>query len=231
MYSNTAVLFITFSIFALAACERFLTDSIIFPDYIRKLSFENENYPIKPNRPNRQIANQRPNSRPQNSNQQGFGSRPNNQWPSSGSSQQGFGSRPNSNNPNNNYDEFSGLENNNNNGNQFSGNQNLNNAQGSTSNGQAFDNNSNSNNGQDTSSNNNGNQQTNNQASSALHNSCEIRCKTQVIYQYNPVCGTNARTYQNSRVLDCMRECGVQTELDYIGRCVTSTDRILPACC
>ncbi|XP_050546853.1 probable serine/threonine-protein kinase clkA isoform X2 [Daktulosphaira vitifoliae] len=74
----------------------------------------------------------------------------------------------------------------------------------------------------------NGNQlTTNNSFAFSQRNACNLRCRKRVTFQYDPVCGTDDITYQNRNYLNCMKECGIVTEMEYFGKCVTTTQRIL----
>jgi len=46
---------------------------------------------------------------------------------------------------------------------------------------------------------------------------CLRRCATTP--QYNPVCGTNRRTYDNEQRLKCAKRCGVDVEVSFLGTC------------
>lgn len=41
-------------------------------------------------------------------------------------------------------------------------------------------------------------------------NECLMACKMITTQQYNPVCGTDAKTYQNKQILNCLIDCGIR---------------------
>ncbi|VVC37348.1 Kazal domain [Cinara cedri] len=59
-----------------------------------------------------------------------------------------------------------------------------------------------------------------NQSTASNTSGCMDICKARTTQQYNPVCGTDAQTYQNRQNLDCVINCGIQTEFSYTGRCL-----------
>ncbi|XP_050420701.1 N66 matrix protein-like isoform X1 [Adelges cooleyi] len=192
------------------------------------------------NRPNGQWSN--------NGNQnQGSGNRPNGQWSNNGNqgSSQGFGNRPNGQSSNNgNQNQGSGNRPNgqwSNNGNQgssqgfgnrpngqSSNNGNQNQGSGNRPNGQWPNNNNQNQGGSSNSNSQNESQQSSSssQVGQPDRDACNARCRERVTGEYNPVCGTDAMTYQNRRFLECISDCGIQTNLSYNGKCITTTERV-----
>ncbi|XP_075222322.1 uncharacterized protein LOC142324990 [Lycorma delicatula] len=46
-----------------------------------------------------------------------------------------------------------------------------------------------------------------------------VPCDCRFINNYNPVCGTNGKTYANRQVLDCHRQCGIDVVFKKLGTC------------
>ncbi|XP_050420702.1 insoluble matrix shell protein 4-like isoform X2 [Adelges cooleyi] len=242
------LLFVCFSFSALSVNGRAAKDSIIFPDAVygrfnQRIAVSNSQEVL---RPLRQI-NRRPtgNNRQtngededifsgidtdwvnNNNGQQNSGNRPNGQWSNNGNQNQGSGNRPNGQWSNNGNQGSSQGFGNRPNG-QSSNNGNQNQGSGNRPNGQWPNNNNQNQGGSSNSNSQNESQQSSSssQVGQPDRDACNARCRERVTGEYNPVCGTDAMTYQNRRFLECISDCGIQTNLSYNGKCITTTERV-----